>query len=54
MVFEANHFPYSKAVHPSSSDLASLIREGKDVGQALCLNLLAFDLIFRINNNRNQ
>lgn len=54
MAFEVNHFPNSKAAHPLNSDSTSLIHEGKDVDQALCLNLPAFGLIFRINNNINK
>ena len=40
MAFEVFHFPYNRADHPSSWDLAFSIHEDMDVIQALCLNHL--------------
>lgn len=50
MAFEAFHFPYNRADHPSSWDLASSIHEDMDVIQALCLNHLVSDLRFQTND----
>ena len=47
MAFEVFHFPYNRADHPSSWDLAFSIHEDMDVIQALCLNHLVSDLRFQ-------
>jgi len=48
MAFEVFHFPYNRADHPSSWDLAFSIHEDMDVIQALCLNHLVSDLRFQL------